>query len=285
MSAILLAHCPDRPGLVAEVAHWVQARGGNVLELEQHVATDEGRFFLRALWELDGGAESLDVARTQFESDVAAGASMQWRLFDGRERPRVAVFVSKLSHCLFDLVARAHAGEFPADLALVVSNHETLRPIAERFGLPFAHVPVRAATKPEAEAEQRRLLREHRCDLVVLARYMQILSPAFVEAWAGRIINIHHSFLPAFPGAKPYHQAYDRGVKVIGATSHYVTAILDDGPIIAQDVVRVSHRDAAADLVRKGRDIERLVLARAVRAHLERRVLTVGKRTVVFGEA
>ena len=284
MNAILLADCPDRPGLVADVAAWIRHHGGNVLDLEQHVARDDDRFFLRTVWDCEGFGLSLDDARARFAEEIAGPADMTWRLFDGTRRPRVALFVSRLSHCLFDLLSRAHAGELPAELCLVVSNHEALRPVAERFDLPFAHVPVTRDTKPAAEAAQRALLAEHDVDLVVLARYMQILSAEFVDAWEGRIINIHHSFLPAFPGAKPYHQAHARGVKVIGATSHFVTSVLDDGPIIAQDVVRVSHRDDASDLVRKGRDVEKLVLARAVRAYCERRVWTYGRRTVVFGE-
>ncbi len=282
-TAILLAHCPDQPGLVAAVAHWIQSNGGNVLDLEQHVAEDLNTFFLRAEWEYAGQAVSFESLREAFRVEVAERFSMRWRLADNDFRPRAALFVSKQSHCLFDLLSRAHAGELPAEIGLVVSNHRKLEPVVNRFEIPFAHVPVTPESKPQAEAEARRLLEEHSINFVVLARYMQVLSADFVSAWEGRIINIHHSFLPAFPGARPYHQAHTRGVKVIGATSHYVTAELDQGPIIAQDVVAVSHRDSPKDLVRKGRDVEKIVLARAVRAHAERRVLWFKNRTVVFG--
>jgi len=199
------------------------------------------------------------------------------------ERPRVALFVSRLSHCLYDLLSRVDAGELPMDVPVIVSNHDRLRPVADRFGIPYAHIPVTRQTKSVAEADQQRLLADHGVELVVLARYMQILSDGFVDRWQQQIINIHHSFLPAFAGARPYHRAFERGVKIVGATSHYVTADLDEGPIIAQDVVHVSHRDTVDDLVRKGRDTEKLVLARAVRAHIERRVLVVDGRTTVFG--
>lgn len=282
-TAILLAHCPDQPGLVAAVAHWIQSNGGNVLDLEQHVAEDLNTFFLRAEWEYEGREGSFSALRTAFTAEVGDRFSMRWSLADRDLRPRAALFVSKQSHCLFDLLSRAHAGELPADIGLVVSNHRKLEPVVSRFEIPFAYVPVTAETKPEAEAEARGLLNAHDINFVVLARYMQVLSAEFVTEWEGRIINIHHSFLPAFPGARPYHQAHTRGVKVIGATSHYVTAELDQGPIIAQDVVAVSHRDGPKDLVRKGRDVEKIVLARAVRAHAERRVLWFNNRTVVFG--
>ncbi|MFT6398957.1 MAG: formyltetrahydrofolate deformylase [Bradymonadia bacterium] len=282
-TAILLAHCPDQPGLVAAVAHWIQSNGGNVLDLEQHVAEDLNTFFLRAEWEYAGQAGTIESLREAFKADVGDRFSMSWRMADRDFRPRAALFVSKQSHCLFDLLSRAHAGELPAEIGLVISNHRKLEPVVNRFEIPFSHVPVTSDTKPAAEAAARQLLAEHDINFVVLARYMQVLSAEFVSDWEGRIINIHHSFLPAFPGARPYHQAHTRGVKIIGATSHYVTAELDQGPIIAQDVVAVSHRDGPKDLVRKGRDVEKIVLARAVRAHAERRVLWFNNRTVVFG--
>ena len=282
-NAILLVQCPDQPGLVATVAAWIQRHRGNIVDLEQHVDAASETFVLRAEWTLEGFALGRDDIAAAFERDIATAHDMSTQVHFTDERPRVALFVSRLSHCLYDLLSRVDAGELPMDVPLIVSNHDRLRPIADRFGIPYAHVPVTRETKPEAEAEQRRLLAKHGAELVVLARYMQILSDSFVADWQQRIINIHHSFLPAFAGARPYHRAFERGVKIVGATSHYVTADLDEGPIIAQDVVHVSHRDAVDDLVRKGRDTEKLVLARAVRAHIERRVLVVDGRTIVFG--
>jgi len=256
--------------------------GGNILDADQHAEVETGLFFMRLRWELGGfklSRADIDAALrmlgTRFE--------LTWEVTYSDVRPRVAVFASKAPHCLYDLLLAHQLGELGGDLVMVLSNHEALRPVAGHFGIPFEHVPVRDNDKAAAEAEQARLLAAREIDLVVLARYMQILSPGFVAAWPSRIINIHHSFLPAFVGAKPYHQAQARGVKVIGATAHYVTSELDQGPIIEQDVCRVSHRDDVGEMVRKGGELERRVLTTAVRLHLERRVLVSGNRTIVFG--
>lgn len=281
-TATLLVSCRDRTGLVAALSDFVFRNGGNILDADQHAEVETGLFFMRLRWELGG----FQLARPEIEMTVrvlAARYELGWELTYSDVRPRVAVFASKAPHCLYDLLLAHQLGELGGELAAVVSNHETLRPVAGHFGVPFAHVPVTAGDKPAAEAQQQELLQKAGVDLIVLARYMQILSPEFVAGWPARIINIHHSFLPAFVGARPYHQAKERGVKVIGATAHYVTADLDQGPIIEQDVARVSHRDDVDELIRKGGELERRVLTRAVRLHLERRVLVSGNRTIVFG--
>jgi formyltetrahydrofolate deformylase len=281
-NAILRVRCPDRTGIIAALSDFVFRHGGNILDLDQHTEPESGRFFMRLVFAV--GRFNLDAEGIRLALDVLArGFGLHWELnFDG-DRDRVAIFCSKQPHCLYDLLLRQRLGELAGDIVLVVSNHEEARPAAEYFGLPFVVVPVAADAKAAAEARQQALLEEHRINLVVLARYMQILSPAFVDRWSGRVINIHHSFLPAFAGARPYHQAQERGVKLIGATAHYATADLDEGPIIEQDVTRVTHRDTVEDMIRKGRDLERQVLARAVRLHLDRRVLVEGNRTIVFG--
>ena len=283
MTATLLVSCGDRTGLVAALSEFVFENGGNILDADQHAEVETGLFFMRLVW---------DLARLQAGAPADPGgagrcwrraSSSAWELTYSDVRPRVAVFASRTPHCLYDLLLAHQLGELGGDLVAVVSNHDDLRPVAGHFGVRFEHVPVDAGDKPRAEAAAQRLLDELSVDLVVLARYMQILSPEFVARWPARIINIHHSFLPAFVGAKPYHQAKERGVKVIGATAHYVTSELDQGPIIEQDVCRVSHRDDVEELVRKGGELERRVLTRAVRLHLERRVLVSGNRTIVFG--
>ena len=281
-SATLLMHCPDQPGLVRAIASFIAENGGNVLFLDQHVDSQEGVFFMRVEWDLENFVirrEDLPV----FIRALAEPRRMTWSLHFSDVRHRLALFVSKDAHCLYDLISRHEAGELAAEIPLIVSNHELLRPAAERFGIPFHLIPVTAETKAQAEAQQRALLADHGVDTVVLARYMQVLSNEFTSSMPNGIINIHHSFLPAFPGAKPYHNAHRRGVKIIGATSHYVTADLDEGPIIEQDVIRVTHRDSVQDLVRQGRDLEKIVLSRAVRWHVERKVLAYGNKTVVFG--
>ncbi len=280
-TATLLVSCHDRTGLVAALSDFVFRNGGNILDADQHAEVETGLFFMRLRWDL----ASFQLARPEIDMAIrvlAARYELGWELTYSDVRPRVAVFASKAPHCLYDLLLAHQLGELGGDLAVVVSNHAALRPVAGHFGVPFAHVPVAADDKAAAEARQQELLDQHRVDLVVLARYMQILSPEFVARWPARIINIHHSFLPAFVGAKPYHQAKERGVKVIGATAHYVTSDLDQGPIIEQDVARVSHRDDVDELIRKGGELERRVLTRAVRLHLERRVLVSGNRTIVF---
>ncbi|HEY4184143.1 MAG TPA: formyltetrahydrofolate deformylase [Polyangia bacterium] len=282
LRATLLVSCRDRTGLVAALSEFVFHNGGNIVDADQHAELETGLFFMRLVW--DVGGFRLDREQT------AAGLVELGRQFDlvyeltySDRRPRVAVFASKAPHCLYDLLLAHQLGDLRGDLAVVVSNHPDVGAIAGHFGVKFAHIPVTENDKSGAEARQQRLLAEEGVDVVVLARYMQILSPDFVAGWPSRIINIHHSFLPAFVGAKPYHQAKARGVKVIGATAHYVTSDLDQGPIIDQDVCRVSHRDEVEDLTQKGRELERQVLTRAVRAHLDRRVLVSGNRTIVFG--
>jgi formyltetrahydrofolate deformylase len=282
VTATLLVSCRDRTGLVAALSEFVFRNEGNILDADQHADRETGLFFMRLVWDVGG----FRLARAEIAQALAALAvqfELSWEITYSDQRARVAIFASRTPHCLYDLLLSHQLGELGGDLGLVISNHADLAPVAGHFGVRFAHVPVDAGDKGAAEATQQRLLDEEKIDLVVLARYMQILSPGFVARWPGRIINIHHSFLPAFVGSRPYHQAKERGVKIIGATAHYVTSELDQGPIIDQDVCRVSHRDDVEDLVRKGRELERQVLTRAVRSHLERRVLISGNRTIVFG--
>ena len=282
VTATLLVTCPDRTGLVAALSNFVFQNGGNILDADQHAESESGEFFMRLGWDLDGFALDRQATQAGIEA-LARQFDLRWKLTFSDVRPRVAVMVSKASHCLYDLMLCQQLGDLGGEIVRVISNHDTLADVCRHFDVPLTVIPVERDRKAEAEVTQLALLDELRIDLVVLARYMQILSPAFVERWQGRIINIHHSFLPAFAGARPYHQAQQRGVKVIGATAHYVTADLDQGPIIEQDVCRVSHRDTVEDMMRKGRELERLVLTRAVRLHLQRRVLVSGNRTIVFG--
>ncbi len=279
--AILLISCPDRKGITAAVTRFIALHEGNIEHADQHIDEQTGTFFMRVVWSLDGFSLERGAIAGAF-APLAHTFAMRWELAFSDERPRVAVFVSRPLHCLYDLLFRHRCGELPCEIPLIVSNHPDAAGVAADFGIPFCEIPVTPETKPQAEARQRERLIEERIDLVVLARYHQILSPDFVAAYPNRIINIHHSFLPAFVGSAPYAQAYRKGVKIIGATSHYVTAELDAGPIIEQDVVRVTHRDSCDDLARKGRDIERVVLSRAVRRHLERKILCYENKTVVF---
>ena len=289
VTAVLLLSCPDQKGLVAAVSDFLYRNDGNIIHADQHTdastslstGQEEGVFLQRVEWELKGFAVPREGIAEAFEP-IAERFGMTWSLRFSDYVPRIAVFASKLPHCLYDLLGRRRMGEFRAEVPLVVSNHEELQGIAESFGVPYLHAPVTPETKAEAEARIAERLEAERIDLVVLARYMQVLGPGLVERYADRIINIHHSFLPAFAGARPYHHAHARGVKIIGATAHYVTAALDQGPIIEQDVVRVSHRDSVEDLVRKGRDLEKVVLARAVDLHLRNRIVVYGNKTVVF---
>ena len=279
--AILLLWCPDRPGIVADVSNFIYTHGGSIIDSSQHNDPVSDTFLMRIEWDISGFSVGREGIKPAFEP-IAAKYTMTYRIEFGSRTTRMAILVSSYDHCLYDLLLRNREGETHADIALVISNHEVLRPVAELFGVEFAHVPVTLSAKDDAEAQQIGILRDRGIDLIVLARCMQILSPRFVAAFPQRIINIHHSFLPAFVGAKPYHQAYERGVKIIGATSHYVTDDLDQGPIIEQDVARVTHRDSIKTMVQKGRDREKLVLSRAVRLHLEHRVMTLGNKTVVF---
>lgn len=280
-TAILLVACPDQRGIVAALSSFITRHDGNIIALDQYVDVEESAFFARMEWELDGFSIPLERFPERFAA-VAQPLRIAWTLHRSDRHLRMAVMVSKQAHCLYDVLARHESGEWPADIALVLSNHEDHRGLVERHGLPFHCIPVTAAAKAEAEARQIDLLRKAEVDFVVLARYMQILSPAFVQAFPMRILNIHHSFLPAFAGANPYRAAHDRGVKIIGATAHYVTEKLDEGPIIEQDVERISHMNLPEDLKRIGKDIERRVLTRAVRSHLEHRVIVSGRRTIVF---
>jgi formyltetrahydrofolate deformylase len=279
--ATLLVSCPDRRGIVAALAQVLYGHGANILDSDQHTDTVAGLFFQRLRFDL---AELMTdkVALERSIAELSERFQMHYRLLYQAKRKRVAVFVSKYDHCLYDLLLRHRAGELSGDIVAVVSNHPDLSSVAGQFGVPFHAFPKTAQTKHAQEQKERELLAELEVDLVVLARYMQVVSESFCEAFPQRIINIHHSFLPAFVGGKPYHQAYARGVKLIGATAHYATAVLDEGPIIEQDVVRASHRDAVEDLVRKGRDLEKVVLARAVRSHLDDRILVYANKTVVF---
>lgn len=280
-SAILLIHCPDRKGIVAGVSGFLHRHGANILHADQHQDNDPDLFFMRVEWDLaDFGLD--DAAFRREFQPLAESFEMQWQLAYSADRPAVAIFVSQQQHCLMDLLFRHRIGELRCEIPLIVSNHEAAGDLAAFHGIPFYHAPVDAANRAEGERRQLALLERHGIEMVVLARYMQILSPEFVARYPRRIINVHHSFLPAFSGARPYHAAYHRGVKLIGATSHYVTAVLDDGPIIEQDVVRVSHRDQLEDLIQKGRDLERVVLSRAVRWHLDHRILQYSGKTVVF---
>lgn len=280
-SAILLISCPDRKGEVAAIADFVYRHNGNILHADEHGDEESGLFLMRV--EFD--PKDLDIPLADFGkhfAPVAEAFAMQWRLAQSSSRPRMIIFVSKYDHCLIDLLYRHQSGELACDIPLIVSNHPDNQALADFYKIPYAVLPVAKDNKQAAEKRLQSLMDEHNPDFLVLARYMQILSNEFVHRYPRRIINIHHSFLPAFVGARPYHQAFERGVKLIGATSHYVTEILDDGPIIEQDVVRVSHRDTVDDLIRKGRDLEKVVLSRAVRSHVENRVLVYGNKTVVF---
>jgi formyltetrahydrofolate deformylase len=296
-SAVLLISCPDRKGLVARVSTMLYERGANILHADQHQDHGLGLFFMRVEWALNGqaegeadadsssGAETESFDLEEFKAafaPLAAKLEMRWKLSTSARRPRVALFCSQYLHCMADLLHRWRTGELLCEIPLIISNHKDVANLAAVYGIPFEHVPVTAATRAAAEARHLELLEENGIDLVVLARYMQILSAGFVSHFPAEIINVHHSFLPAFTGAKPYHAAHARGVKLIGATSHYVTEVLDDGPIIEQDVARISHRDQVEDLVARGRDLERMVLSRAVRWHLDRRILCYGNKTVVF---
>jgi len=281
-SAVLLISCPDQKGLVAAVSDFIFRRGGNILHTDEHTDADSAWFLMRVEFDPAGFTLPLNDVAREF-GPIAQKFEMDWRLAQPGERKKMAILVSKYDHCLVDLLYRHKIGELHCDIPLIISNHADNRPIAEFYQIPFVVVPVTRDNKREAEQQEIALLREHKVDFTVLARYMQVLSNEFVATFPHRIINIHHSFLPAFVGAKPYHQAFQRGVKLIGATSHYVTEVLDDGPIIEQDVVRISHRDSVEDLIQKGRDLEKVVLSRAVRWHIDDRVLLYGNRkTVVF---
>jgi formyltetrahydrofolate deformylase len=281
-SAILLIHCPDQKGIVAAITDFLHKNGGNIINLDQHVDRRQQQFFMRVEWELQGFAIPREKIDDYFGTLIGKRFGMHWQLHFTDRKPRMAVFVSKASHCLYDILQRYSSGEWQVEIPVIIANHDNLGYIAERFDIPFRVFPVTQANKAEQEAAEIALLQELEVDFIVLARYMQILSDDFCARFPNRVINIHHSFLPAFKGARPYHSAYERGVKVIGATSHYVTPDLDEGPIIAQDITHVTHRDDIKDLVRKGKDIEKRVLSQAIWLHLQRKILPFGNRTVVF---
>lgn len=281
-TAKLLLHCPDQPGILAEVTDFITVNKGNIIYLDQYVDHVENIFFMRIEWELESFLVSQEKIEDYFETLYAQKYGMSFRLYFSDVKPRMAIFVSKMSHCLFDLLARYTAGEWNVEIPLIISNHPDLQHVAERFGIPFHLFPITKETKEEQEKKEMELLAKHKVNFIVLARYMQVISEKMIDAYPNRIINIHHSFLPAFVGAKPYHAAFERGVKIIGATSHYVTTELDAGPIIEQDVVRITHKDTVQDLVNKGKDLEKIVLSRAVQKHIERKVLAYKNKTVIF---
>ncbi len=283
-TAILLLHCPDQQGIISEVTKFITDNNGNIVYLDQYVDREDGMFFMRIEWELEEFAIPRDKIEEYIRTLYGQRYDMTFHLYFSDVRPRMAIFVSKMSHCLYDLLARWKAGEWNVDIPCIVSNHEDLRYVAEQFGIPYYVWSIKKdhSNKAEVEEAEMKLLKEKRVTFIVLARYMQIISDEMIEAYPHHIINIHHSFLPAFVGAKPYHQAWERGVKIIGATSHYVTAELDAGPIIEQDVMRVSHKDTPASLVLKGKDLEKIVLSRAVTKHIERKILTYNNKTIIF---
>ena len=281
-TAILLLHCPDRQGILATVTEFLNKNNGNIINLDQYVDRSQNIFYMRVEWELNEFAIPPDKIGEYFNTLIASRLEMEWSLYFSKDIPRMAIFVSTMSHCLFDILARYTAGEWDVEIPLIISNHEDMRPVAERFGISYYYFPINKDNKKEQEEAEIKLLKEHCINFIVLARYMQILSPNFIKHYKNKVINIHHSFLPAFAGAKPYHAAHERGVKLIGATSHYVTSDLDAGPIIVQDVARCSHDDTVNSLIRKGRDLEKIVLSNAVFNHLQRKILVYKNKTVVF---
>jgi len=280
-TAILTIHCPDRKGIVSAITRFLFENNGNILYLDQHVDNNEQVFFMRIEWDLDGFILPQKEIAVHFDA-IARNFDMSWKIFFSWETPKMAVFVSKLSHCLDDILARYNSGEWNVRIPVIISNHNELKPTAEKFNIDFYCFPKSKENKELQETAEIEILEKSGIDFIVLARYMQILSSDFVKRYKNRIINIHHSFLPAFPGAKPYHSAYERGVKIIGATSHYVTEELDAGPIIEQDVTKITHRDSVQDMIRKGRDMEKIVLSRAIHAHLNRKIMVYKNKTIVF---
>ncbi len=280
-TAILLLSCPDRIGLVSRISHFIFERGGNIISLDEHVDTDQRVFFLRVEWDMKGFSIKAAELEEAF-APLAKEFKASWQINFTAKQQKIAVFVSRYDHCLQEILWRQSMGEYPADIPLIVSNHPDLEPLASQYGIPYYVFPIRPGNKKEQEEKELELLKKNRIDAIVLARYMQILTPGFIREYSNRIINIHHSFLPSFAGRNPYRQAFDRGVKIIGATTHYATEDLDEGPIIEQDIIRVTHKDTVQDLIRRGRDLERLVLARALQYHIEYRILVHGKKTIVF---
>lgn len=278
----LLIHCKDQKGIIAAVTNFIVKVEGNITYIDQHVDVEQNVFFMRLESELTNSTISLASIKEDFKKTIAHDFNMQWNFYNKDLKPKMALFVSKYNHCLYDILGRYSAGELNVEIALIISNHIDLKPIADQFNIPFFHVPFTKDNKEAGEQKQIELLQEYGVNFVVLARYMQIITPKLIGLYKNKIINIHHSFLPAFPGAKPYHSAFKRGVKIIGATSHYVTEELDEGPIIEQDITRVSHINSVEDFIMKGRDLERIVLARAIKLHAERKVMTYSNKTVIF---
>lgn len=278
---ILLIHCPDSPGIIANVTSYFYGREGNIVYIDQYVDTENSVFFMRLECEFTDDTD-INKIKVDFGNTIAEKYRMTWHIYSGDRHQRMALFVSKYEHCLYDLLGRYKSGELQVEIPVIISNHPDLAPIAESFGIPFHHIPVEKGKKEEAEARQLEILEKERIDFAVLARYMQIVSEKMIDKFQNKIINIHHSFLPAFAGAKPYHSAYKRGVKIIGATSHYVTEELDAGPIIEQDIARISHSHSVKDLILKGRDLEKMVLARGVKLHTERKTLVYNNKTIIF---
>ncbi|WP_406683308.1 formyltetrahydrofolate deformylase [Seonamhaeicola sp. MEBiC1930] len=278
----ILIHCDDKPNIIASVTNFIAHHNGNIVYIDQHVDREQNIFFMRLESEFASKSFSTEAFKGAFEDVLADKFDMKWRIYSSEVKPKMALFISKYDHCLYDLLGRYNSGELNLEIPFIISNHNDLKPIADNFNIPFYHIPVSKDTKNEAEDQQLKLLEEHGINFIVLARYMQIVSPKLIDKYHNKIINIHHSFLPAFVGAKPYHSAYKRGVKIIGATSHYVTEELDAGPIIEQDVTRVTHSHSIVDLISKGRDLEKIVLANAVKLHADRKVMVYNNKTVIF---
>ncbi|MFT4610925.1 MAG: formyltetrahydrofolate deformylase [Glaciecola sp.] len=277
---IIQIHCKDQSGIIASVTNFISDNKGNIVYIDQHVDREQDIFFMRTESEFD--TFSMEVFKSKFKTELADKFEMKWQIYNAEDKPKMAIFVSKYDHCLYDILGRYRSGELHCELPLIISNHLDLKATAEYFNIPFYHIPVTKDTKAEAESEQLQLLEKHNIDFIVLARYMQIISGQLIDRYENKIINIHHSFLPAFIGAKPYHSAFKRGVKIIGATSHYITEELDAGPIIEQDVARVSHTYSIKDLITKGRDLEKIVLATAIKHHINRKVMVYNNKTVIF---
>ena len=282
MRATFLIHCPDQTGIISSVTGFIHSKGGNIVYLDQHVDEEAGVFFMRLESEFETDSVDFGVLEKEFKHQLAGRYEMAYQAYSGDERPRMAIFVSKYNHCLYDLLSRYHSGELAVEIPFILSNHTDLEYIAKQFSIPYHHIPINKENRKEAESKQLELLLSEKVDFIVLARYMQIVSPMIIDHYPNKIINIHHSFLPAFAGAKPYHAAFKRGVKIIGATSHYVTEELDAGPIIEQDVATVSHAHTVKDLIAKGRDLEKIVLARAVQLHVQRKTMVYNNKTVIF---
>ncbi len=281
-SALILITCPDRQGISAAVTAFLYKNRGNIIDIDQHVDRKASLYFMRVKWDLDGFKLEKDNIKSTFQKEIADRFKMHWELYFTNKKSKMAIFVSSYTHCLYEILACAKARFWNVDIPLIISNHKELKGVAETFGVEFKHIPKTKEDKKEKEKQELKLLKKCKIDFIVLARYMQIFSDDFIKNFPNSIINIHHSFLPAFPGANPYHSAFKKGVKIIGATSHYITKVLDEGPIIEQDIIRVSHRDNVEDLIRKGQDLEKIVLSRAIWYHMNRMIVVHGNRTIVF---